>query len=189
MTNATRRRKAFGVSGIAVAVLLSACTTTENGKVMEANVNLTRVQAQAKVIEYLTDTIAVLPPGAYLTRYSELNQKVTLDPGGTVPCNDSNLSKDTSVDYGVTYFLTSTETVDVPGFGDPIRNLWTERGWKFRTYDSAGDTTSTETVLPDGYRMVLEEYARGANLTGSSPCFPRPAASDHPDAPVQIDQP
>lgn len=68
MTNATRRRKAFGVSSIAVAVLLSACTTTENGKVMEANVNLTRPQAPAKVIEYMTDTIAVLPPGAYLTR-------------------------------------------------------------------------------------------------------------------------
>ncbi|MFF1388455.1 hypothetical protein [Rhodococcus erythropolis] len=196
MTNATRRRKALGMSSIAVAILLSACTTllsacttTENGKVMEANLNLTLMQAQAKVIQYMTDTITVLPPGAYLTRYSELNQKVTLDPGGTVPCNDSNLSKDTSADYGVTYFLTSTETADIPGFGDPIRNLWTERGWKFRTYDSAGDSTSTETILPDGYRMVLEEYARGASLTGSSPCFPRPDASDRPNAPVQIDQP
>lgn len=42
MTNATRRRKALGMSSIAVAILLSACTTllsacttTENGKVMK----------------------------------------------------------------------------------------------------------------------------------------------------------
>jgi hypothetical protein len=109
MTHATRRRKAFGASSIAVAVLLSACTTTENGKVMEANVNLTRPQAQAKVIEYLTETIAALPAGAYLTRYSDLDGRVVLDPGGTVPCNDSNLSKDTSVDYGVMYFLESSD--------------------------------------------------------------------------------
>lgn len=189
MTNSTRRRRAFGSSGIAVAVLLSACTTTENAKVTEADVNLTRAQAQAKVIEYLTETIAILPQGAYLTRYSELNQKVTLSPGSTVPCNDSNLSKDTSVDYGVTYFLTSSDAASIPGFGDAIRNLWDERGWASRTYDSAGDTTSTETILPDGYRMVLDEYARGASLAGSSPCFPRPDASDHPNAPVQIDQP
>lgn len=189
MTNATRRRKAFGSSSIAVAVLLSACTTTENGKVTEADMNLTRPQAQTKVIEYLTETIAALPPGAYLTRYSELNKKVTLSPGGTVPCNDSNLSKDTSVDYGVTYFLESSDAASIPGFGDTIRNLWTERGWKFRTYDSAGDTTSTETILPDGYRMVFDEHPRGAGLSGSSPCFPRPEASDHPNAPVQIDQP
>lgn len=74
MTNATRRRKALGASSIAAAALLSACTTTENGKLMEADMNPTRPQAQAKVIEYLTDAIAVLPPGAYLTRYSELNQ-------------------------------------------------------------------------------------------------------------------
>lgn len=75
MTNATRRGRALGSGSIAVAVLLSACATTENGKVMEADMNLTRSQAQAKVIEYLTETIAVLPPGAYLTRYSELSKK------------------------------------------------------------------------------------------------------------------
>ncbi|QQM24662.1 hypothetical protein I7X09_14925 [Rhodococcus sp. P-2] len=189
MTNATRRGRALGSGSIAVAVLLSACATTENGKVMEADMNLTRAQAQAKVIEYLTETIAVLPPGAYLTRYSELSKKVTLSPGGVVPCNDSNLSKDTSVDYGVMYFLESSDAASIPSFGDTIRSLWTERGWKFRTYDSAGDTTSTETILPDGYRMVFDEHPRGAGLSGSSPCFSRPEASDHPNAPVQIDQP
>ncbi|CAJ0557439.1 unnamed protein product, partial [Mesorhabditis spiculigera] len=174
MTNATRRRKALGMSSIAVAILLSACTTTENGKVMEANSNLTLMQAQAKVIEYMTDTITVLPPGAYLTRYSELNQKVTLDPGGTVPCNDSNLSKDTSVDYGVTYFLTSTETADIPGFGDPIRNLWTERGWKFRTYDSLG----TRRAPRQSCRMDIEWFWRKraradrSTLTGPASSFP-----------------
>ncbi|MFE4500945.1 hypothetical protein ACFRFQ_13885 [Rhodococcus sp. NPDC056743] len=149
---------------------------------------LTRSAAQAQVIDNLTNSLEPLPAGSYLTRRSAVDPTRMQSAGATVPCDDSNLSENTSVDYNVRYYLRAAQGQEVETFADLINSAWKQRNWATRTFTTAS-STNTEVISPTGYRMILEDGGSTVSLVGSSPCFPRPDINDRPDAPETIERP
>ncbi|MFC8930945.1 hypothetical protein ACFT1A_02680 [Rhodococcus sp. NPDC057135] len=149
--------------------------------------NLTRTIAQSSTIEHLTSTLSALPAGTYFSRAGAADPSNTLSAGTLIPCDDSNLSENTDVDFSVAYYVRGGPSYDVEAVWDAAITAWSSNDWPIRE-TAGGDSPITSAYTPDGYKIVIDKAYGSLSISGTSPCFPRPDATDRPSSPMQIDQ-
>lgn len=143
-------------------------------------------QAQDTVIDYLTKTVAQMPPGTVFdgTRYRVGT--------GNRSCDDAP----TGPDAPEMMYTDVREVIVAPGSDNvavisEVGEIWSSWGWYVFERDDFPKPNQFG-YGPDGYRLQIESSSPpGAppTVSGISPCFPGELASDDVEIPVRIGAP
>ncbi|MGW4844258.1 hypothetical protein [Nocardia brasiliensis] len=185
---------------IAIAVMcglvLIGCTEQEPAPGTAHGEQLDESRAQARIQQYLTETLNALPPGVSLTKPpSEVDgKKLEFDLANlpAVPCDGNPDHTEGPKKAQVAYFLIGIPKGEVDRYLNDVIRIWSNRLWQ--TWPLIPDKQSNAVTL-DGYMLAAQispagnpDGADGLALAGTSPCFANAATGTATPLPTAIEQ-
>lgn len=166
----------LGVLAVMVSVAMWGCAILfPKGSQMDSS--LTQDIAEQRVLDYLTDSLAILPPGTTLSRSYSGSTTRGFGSGGVGPCDDGNLIKDGPVAFSVQYWVDGVPPGQGLTYFESLAVGWRDKGWSL-----SGREQFEHRLLrggaPDGFAISASLNRDGdLSLIGTSPCFPRENSS------------
>jgi len=142
--------------------------------------NLTEDTARQRTVEYLTETLAALPPNYSLSRQDPKYAHSRFGDAVTAPCVDDDTAKDVPWNVGVNYWVVGVPDDMGVAALELFADVWNKFGWSPQRSDE-GTTTVVRARSQDDYAFVATVNKNGSlAVSASSPCFPQSAKGGSP---------
>lgn len=150
--------------------------------------DLTETVARKQMLDYMTRTLGVFPPGTSF-RFESASTAGDFFRGTPTPCDDNDHDATGPVDLALDYWIHGIRSSTFDEVLQSVISAWKSWGWSTAEENEPGYLRGKATT-PDGYILRVDDNRRGGySITSGSPCFPRANTGTATPQPPVIERP